>query len=180
MKLYKTGLSVTSQQFYVKEIISGKGFNSRKGYGVSTRHGSSKQRHNDNADTVTKCECSIQASRKEETRYKMVAGLNQRKNNEQKRPCYHCGKKGHAPHNCKFKEAKCFSCGKMGHVSAACRGKSKQRQVVNQRLVVEDNDEIEHFLNWLNNNCNGSGYQKTANQMEQQESPSPATPNSMS
>ena len=88
-----------------------------------------------------------QEKRKQGT--KMVAGLNQRKNNEQERPCYCCGKKVYTPHNCKFKEAKCFSCGKMGHVSTACRGECKQRQVVNQRQVLEDNDEIEHFQNGL-------------------------------
>ena len=60
----------TSQRFHAKDIISGKGFNSRKGYGVSTHHGSSRQGRDDNAGTETKCECSIQASRKEETRYK--------------------------------------------------------------------------------------------------------------
>ena len=63
--------------------------------------------------------------------------------------CYCCGKKGYTLHNCKFKEAKCFSCGKINHVSTACRGECKQRQVVNQRQVLEDNDEIEHFQNGL-------------------------------
>ena len=38
----------------------------------------------------------------------------------------------------------------MDHVSTASRGKSKQKQLVNQRQVAEDDDEIEHFLNGLN------------------------------
>ena len=30
--------------------------------------------------------------------------------------CYRCGRQGHHPRACKFKEAKCFSGGKIGHL----------------------------------------------------------------
>ena len=40
-------------------------------------------------------------------------------------PCYRCGRKEHAPANCKFKDAVCHSCGKRSHISPVCRGRER-------------------------------------------------------
>ena len=45
---------------------------------------------------------------------------------EEEKTCYHCGKMGHGPSSCGFREAKCFNCGKLGHVAGVCRSKKKQ------------------------------------------------------
>ena len=47
--------------------------------------------------------------------------------------CYRCGKSGHNPSQCLFKQAKCFLCGKTGHLRSVCR--SKQRKVGKQQHV---------------------------------------------
>ena len=41
------------------------------------------------------------------------------------KPCYRCGKKGHASKDCRFKDVKCHKCGKIGHIAPACRSKGK-------------------------------------------------------
>ena len=44
-------------------------------------------------------------------------------------PCYCCGRKGHVPNKCKFKDASCHliaNCGKKGHIAPACRNKKSQ------------------------------------------------------
>ena len=38
------------------------------------------------------------------------------------KPCYRCGKEGHAPSKCRFREAVCHKCKKRGHIKAACLG----------------------------------------------------------
>ena len=45
---------------------------------------------------------------------------------EEEKPCYRCGKRGHGPNSCGFREAKCFNCGKIGHVASVCRSKRRQ------------------------------------------------------
>ena len=40
-----------------------------------------------------------------------------------KTKCYRCGKSGHHPSNCKFKNARCYSCQKTGHVASVCQSK---------------------------------------------------------
>ena len=37
--------------------------------------------------------------------------------------CYRCGKEGHDPQECYFKDQYCRNCGKKGHVKRVCRGK---------------------------------------------------------
>ena len=37
--------------------------------------------------------------------------------------CYRCGKSGHHPTNCKYKNAKCYSCQKLGHLASVCQSK---------------------------------------------------------
>ena len=34
--------------------------------------------------------------------------------------CYHCGKPGHKPANCHYKELTYHFCGKVGHLKSAC------------------------------------------------------------
>ena len=35
-------------------------------------------------------------------------------------PCYRCGKQGHSPSTCHFKEELCRKCGKKGHIARVC------------------------------------------------------------
>lgn len=39
-------------------------------------------------------------------------------------PCKHCGKKIHAPSECKFSSATCYICGGSGHISTICKSNS--------------------------------------------------------
>ena len=41
------------------------------------------------------------------------------------KPCYRCGKEGHEPHSCGFKEAICYNCQKRGHLARVCRSKAQ-------------------------------------------------------
>ena len=79
----------------------------------------------------------------------MVTGLNQKKKSIDKRGHVTAvGRKDmhRTITNSKKQNALLWKDGK----STACRGKNKQRQVVNQWQVTEDDDAIEHFLNGLN------------------------------
>ena len=40
--------------------------------------------------------------------------------------CYRCGRTGHPPTACSFRNAKCHSCGKIGHIAKVCRSSVKQ------------------------------------------------------
>ena len=41
--------------------------------------------------------------------------------------CYRCGKAGHFPSECRFKDAHCHACGKKGHIAPVCRATPKNR-----------------------------------------------------
>ena len=42
--------------------------------------------------------------------------------------CYRCGRKGHKPQSCRFREAQCRNCGKTGHIAAACRNRVRPQE----------------------------------------------------
>ena len=42
----------------------------------------------------------------------------------QTKPCYRCGKEGHEPHSCGFRETICHHCKKRGHLARVCRSKA--------------------------------------------------------
>ena len=42
-----------------------------------------------------------------------------------RKQCYRCGKTGHMPSDCRFKEAECHACGKKGHIAPAYRSTPK-------------------------------------------------------
>jgi len=56
---------------------------------------------------------------------KSVNKVEESKPKNQARPCYRCGKDGHAPTVCRFKEVTCYNCGKLGHLKAVCRKERK-------------------------------------------------------
>ena len=39
---------------------------------------------------------------------------------DKQQPCYHCGRRKHFPHLCKFRDAIYHACGKRGHIATAC------------------------------------------------------------
>ena len=41
--------------------------------------------------------------------------------------CYRCGKAGHFPSECRFKDAHCHACGKKGHIAPVCRATPKKQ-----------------------------------------------------
>ena len=40
---------------------------------------------------------------------------------KQEKPCYRCGRSGHVPSACRFRDATCHKCQKKGHIAKACR-----------------------------------------------------------
>ena len=46
----------------------------------------------------------------------------------EKQLCHRCGRKGHVPDRCKFKESSCHACGKKGHIAPVCKSKSSKKE----------------------------------------------------
>ena len=46
------------------------------------------------------------------------------------KPCHHCGKKNHMPHQCHFKDAVCHKCSKRGHIAKVCRASKPKRDAM--------------------------------------------------
>ena len=69
-------------------------------------------------------------------------------------PCYRCGRKGHQPQNCRFREAQCHNCGKTGHIAVACRNKirsQKTQSTMQKHVELDSEDDEEEELSQLNN-----------------------------
>ena len=60
------------------------------------------------------------------------------------KPCYRCGRQGHTPSTCRFRNARCNNCSKLGHIAAVCRsnpGKKYNRSQGKTHKVDEQADE---------------------------------------
>ena len=71
--------------------------------------------------------------------------------------CYRCGRKGHQPQSCRFREAQCHNCGKTGHIAAVCRNRiNPQKPQVNTKasmqkhVQLDSEDDKEEELSQLN------------------------------
>ena len=64
--------------------------------------------------------------------------------------CYQCGKQGHTPDNCRFKDATCHSCGKHGHISPVCRSKPTRPSPdkPSQKSVIPNRNVREKLKSW--------------------------------
>ncbi|XP_038069806.1 uncharacterized protein K02A2.6-like [Patiria miniata] len=47
--------------------------------------------------------------------------------------CYRCGKSGHSPNQCHFKDATCHGCNKKGHIRPVCRSSASPQQASRPR-----------------------------------------------
>ena len=69
-------------------------------------------------------------------------------------PCYRCGRKGHQPQNCRFREAQCHNCGKTGHIAVACRNKTRSQRTqstMQKHVQLDSEHDEEEKLSQLNN-----------------------------
>ena len=78
----------------------------------------------------------------------MSAGIkqNKEKNTSKERalrsapPCMRCGRKGHSPSTCRFKDLTCHRCQKKGHIASACQAVEPRR---NQKSRYETQEILE-------------------------------------
>ena len=71
-----------------------------------------------------------------------------------KSPCYHCGKTGHKPVNCRFKETTCHFCGKVDHLKSVCYARKKSETQRKKKepqgrpvlTVQQDTDEYPLYI----------------------------------
>ena len=71
--------------------------------------------------------------------------------------CYCCGRKGHQPQSCRFREAQCHNCRKTGHIAAVCRNRiNPQKPQVSTKanmqkhVQLDSEDDEEKELSQLN------------------------------
>ena len=53
--------------------------------------------------------------------------------------CYHCGRTGHLPRDCRFKDTTCHTCGKKGHIAVACCSSKRELQGMSRGRGPESN-----------------------------------------
>ena len=58
------------------------------------------------------------------------------------RNCYRCGKNGHAPDKCYYKNSTCYSCNKVGHISKVCRSKLNKQRGKGQKQPTQPVHEV--------------------------------------
>ena len=46
---------------------------------------------------------------------------------KERKTCFRCGRSGHFPKDCKFKDACCHACGKKGHIAPVCKSVSQKK-----------------------------------------------------
>ena len=66
--------------------------------------------------------------------------------------CYRCGKLGHSPSTCRFKEEMCHSCGKKGHIARVCCSKKQGSSGKGRRLTQKKTE----CTNWIGNESEDS------------------------
>ena len=76
--------------------------------------------------------------------------------------CCRCGRGGHQPDKCRFKQAKCLSCGKVGHIQRVCRTSQKpDRSILKKptnhkpqsikQIIEKEEDPVERLIGEGNN-----------------------------
>ena len=82
----------------------------------------------------------MEAATKQTTELRAVSGQSQSNeiqlvNRPAKRKCYRCGRTGHSPEICYFRDQKCRYCGKVGHIAKVCNSQkgTNDRQQAAQR-----------------------------------------------
>ena len=55
--------------------------------------------------------------------------------------CHRCGRTGHRPNDCRFKEVSCNYCHGKGHIARACRNKDKKPRAKPVRQVTDEDTE---------------------------------------
>ena len=98
---------------------------------------------------------AIEAAEKKSEQFKKAEHVEVNKlthNRKPTQPCYYCGKLGHSPSTCRFKEEMCCICGKKGHIARVCRSK-KQGSSGKGRRPTQKKTEC---TNWVGNESEDS------------------------
>ena len=65
---------------------------------------------------------------------------------KQEKPCYRCGRSGHVPSACRFRDATCHKCQKKGHIAKACRsGPSAHRRKLQPKSPKRGARQVQTF-----------------------------------